>query len=383
MTVESASYISQLDTTLPTASNLISEGDDHLRLTKTVLKTQFPNFGTTAIAASAVEVNYLVGVTGAIQPQINSKGAISGQAWTGAHSFAGATSVPTLAAGSNTTGAASTAFVQADFLQKFPNYTAPVNASTAELNYLVGLTGAIQPQLSNQVSGPIHAATSKTTPADADELGITDSAASWALKKLTFANLRAWLSGLFVGKTGPQVMAGNLNITKPDSTAARVQTENTLGTGVSGMGGINAYEVGSTTSTPVHIYSGGLIRAVVDPTSGNLTMAGGALGYGSASYGTAVQPTSLTTDVVINKPSGEITMFSGIPPGGDASFLVINNTVSYGDLVTVQLRSALSAYSIEAETAYGGSFRLRVRNVGGGTYGAVPINFAVIKVGAA
>ena len=66
MTVESASYISQLDTTLPTAADLISEGDDHLRLTKAVLKTQFPNFGTTAIAASAVEVNYCVGVTSAI-----------------------------------------------------------------------------------------------------------------------------------------------------------------------------------------------------------------------------------------------------------------------------------------------------------------------------
>ena len=31
MTVESASYISQLDTTLPTAADLISEGDDHIR----------------------------------------------------------------------------------------------------------------------------------------------------------------------------------------------------------------------------------------------------------------------------------------------------------------------------------------------------------------
>ena len=87
MTVESASYISQLDTTLPTAADLISEGDDHLRLTKAVLKTQFPNFGMTAIAASAAEVNYSVGVTSAIQAQLNAKGAVAGQSWTGAHSF--------------------------------------------------------------------------------------------------------------------------------------------------------------------------------------------------------------------------------------------------------------------------------------------------------
>ena len=40
-----------------------------------------------------------------------------------------------------------------------------------------------------------HSATEKTTPADADELGLIDSAASWVLKKLTWANLKAAVSG--------------------------------------------------------------------------------------------------------------------------------------------------------------------------------------------
>jgi hypothetical protein len=39
----------------------------------------------------------------------------------------------------------------------------------------------------------LHAATGKTTPVDADELPIIDSAASNALKKLTFANLKVWV----------------------------------------------------------------------------------------------------------------------------------------------------------------------------------------------
>lgn len=157
MTVETASYISQLDTTLPTAADLISEGDDHLKLIKTALKTQFPNFGTTAIAASSAELNYSVGVTSAIQTQLNAKansasptftgtvvlpattsigsitateiarlagiafpiqgqidarGAIAGQAWTGAHDFTGATpTVPTATPGDSSSKAASTAFV--------------------------------------------------------------------------------------------------------------------------------------------------------------------------------------------------------------------------------------------------------------------------------
>lgn len=46
---------------------------------------------------------------------------------------------------------------------------------------------------STDVASLIHAATSKTTPVDADELGICDSATSFSLKKLTFANLKAWI----------------------------------------------------------------------------------------------------------------------------------------------------------------------------------------------
>ena len=48
-----------------------------------------------------------------------------------------------------------------------------------------------------EVTAPnIHAATSKATPVDADELGLSDSAASWGLKKLTFANLASWVRSI-------------------------------------------------------------------------------------------------------------------------------------------------------------------------------------------
>lgn len=46
-----------------------------------------------------------------------------------------------------------------------------------------------------------HAATGKTTPVDADEFAIVDSAASNVLKKLTWANLKAGLAA-FVGDSG-------------------------------------------------------------------------------------------------------------------------------------------------------------------------------------
>jgi len=43
----------------------------------------------------------------------------------------------------------------------------------------------------------IHGASSKATPADNDELGLIDSAASWILKKLTWSNLKAALKTYF------------------------------------------------------------------------------------------------------------------------------------------------------------------------------------------
>ena len=101
MTVESASYISQLDATLPLPGDKKSEGDNHLRLVKTVLQTQFPNFGTAAMNATVGELNYMVGVTSLVQTQLNTltsaKAAKAGDTYTGAHDFTGGTiAVPTV-----------------------------------------------------------------------------------------------------------------------------------------------------------------------------------------------------------------------------------------------------------------------------------------------
>lgn len=100
MTVESATYISDLNATYPTGaeSNDTAEGDNHLRLIKSTIKATFPNIdgavtatqteintvvGLTATAAelnildgatlSTTELNYLDGVTSAIQTQLDAK----------------------------------------------------------------------------------------------------------------------------------------------------------------------------------------------------------------------------------------------------------------------------------------------------------------------
>ena len=60
MALETATYISQLTATNPVASDSVSVGDDHIRMLKTVLKTQFSGLsGTTAVTATEAEMNYL------------------------------------------------------------------------------------------------------------------------------------------------------------------------------------------------------------------------------------------------------------------------------------------------------------------------------------
>ena len=64
MALDTASYIRQLTATNPTTSDSVAQGDDHLRMLKTVLKTQFSGLtGTTAISSSEAELNILDGVT--------------------------------------------------------------------------------------------------------------------------------------------------------------------------------------------------------------------------------------------------------------------------------------------------------------------------------
>ncbi len=49
MGVETASWVTQLDTANPVVGDPVGEGDDHLRMLKTVLKNSFPSTSTTAI----------------------------------------------------------------------------------------------------------------------------------------------------------------------------------------------------------------------------------------------------------------------------------------------------------------------------------------------
>ena len=62
MGLETGTYIDSLNSSNPTATDAVSEGDDHIRLIKSTVKATFPNISN-AVTSTHTELNLLDGVT--------------------------------------------------------------------------------------------------------------------------------------------------------------------------------------------------------------------------------------------------------------------------------------------------------------------------------
>lgn len=69
--------------------------------------------------------------------------------------------------------------------------------TSAEATKLSGIEASADVTDAGNVGSSIHGATAKTTPVDADEIGLIDSAASNVLKRVTWANVKATLKSYF------------------------------------------------------------------------------------------------------------------------------------------------------------------------------------------
>ena len=106
MALESTTYINGLVATNPAGTDARSQGDDHIRMVKSSVKATFPNI-TGAITPTHTELNYVDGVTSALQTQLDTK------APSASPTFTGTPAAPTAATATNTTQVATTAFAQA------------------------------------------------------------------------------------------------------------------------------------------------------------------------------------------------------------------------------------------------------------------------------
>ena len=139
-----------------------------------------------------------------------------------------------------------------------------------------------------------HAATSKVTPVDADELPLVDSAASWGLKRLTWANLKAtiltWLQGTVfpspgaIGGSAPAAGSFTTLSSTGDYSSPNNQFIYSYSGGVIGSVRAGVQLVGSTQQ--VRSYTAGTLRSVIDST-------------GAASFGDLTSPSTWSTGKTI------------------------------------------------------------------------------------
>jgi hypothetical protein len=179
------------------------------------------------------------------------------------------------------------------------------------------------------LAATITAATSKTTPVDADELPITDSAASYVLKKLTWANLKAtlanWLdAGLIPAtltklKLTPGYASGTAGVVASDTPIRLfISGNNAYGIGPNAAGGMDI--MANQASQAVRVYAGTdntapTLAATISGTKTSVPalQVTGVAGYissdGSAGYTGTVTTASLVGQTITIK-DGIITNFA-------------------------------------------------------------------------
>ena len=113
--------------------------------------------------------------------------------------------------------------------------------------------------------------------------------------------------------------------------------------------------------------------------TGNILSTLGALGYGAGAGGTVTKLTSRTTGVTINKPSGQITLFSAAGSTTAASFTVTNSYVGAQDTISISQASGTNLYVTSVTTVSAGSFVITFYTTGGVSTDSPVFNFNVTK----
>jgi len=135
------------------------------------------------------------------------------------------------------------------------------------------------------------------------------------------------------------------------------------------------------TSTGALIVSGGIGVAGNVFTGGLIETSGNGIGYSTGAGGVVTQGTSRTTGVTLNKPSGQITLFSqALAAGAANTFVLTNSTIAANDFIMLNHFSGgtLGNYVFAANTS-AGQANVTVRSITTVTAEAPVIQYVIIK----
>jgi hypothetical protein len=218
------------------------------------------------------------------------------------------------------------------------------NASTSAGNALASANAAAASaaSITAQVEVAIHSATGKTTPVDADELGITDSAASFGLKKLTWANLKAGVFGAWgaliaaaTGKTTPVDADAFAMMDSAASNATKKLTwanlKATLSNEITSLSGLTAVRGLAKTQT--------VIEGPVD--SAGLSNFGGSVGSATLTTAATLRVAAAAGGDLSYRGSIVNPAFTA-PGGSGTGFLML--AVTSAGAVTASVRTLVPVY---------------------------------------
>jgi hypothetical protein len=116
-------------------------------------------------------------------------------------------------------------------------------------------------------------------------------------------------------------------------------------------------------------------------SSGLITTTGNGIGYTTGSGGTVSQLTSKLTGVTLNKPSGQITLFSSpMTSGTSNTFVLTNSTISANDFLLLNHFSGgtIGNYTLSANTSTGQA-NITIHSISTVSAEAPVIQYVIIK----
>lgn len=248
----------------------------------------------------------------------------------------------------------------------FPNLGGAWNATQTEANYIVGVTSPIQAQFAakfDKTGGDVNGNINITGAARRITGDFSNATlANRLMFQTSAANSPTTLGVLPSGTSEFAALAAYAKSDPANTSSIRM-----LATSIDGR--LDANRSGTGNYLPMTFYVGGAERLRIDPATGNVLATSGVLGYGVGAGGIAVQATSKSTAVTLNKPSGRVTMHNAaLAAGASVRWVCVNTYVQANCCVVVSGIYDGGAvypanYQIDVAQVGMGAFEVRVKNI--------------------